>query len=171
MRHLIGSLLVIVTSALASCTLPSDITQPLSSIVPGESYGSVVAKLGSPKNFKDQGNVRVIQYCNYGWVADETVVIAFRDSRVVEIARGDACGPNFYVPPPVMPQVTPILNTGSQTRMCPDGTYVTGSRCKLMPDGSYLGVDGGQTRMCPDGTYVAGSRCKLMPNGTYLGVD
>lgn len=171
MRQALASLLVIAASALASCALPSDISQPLSSIRPGESYGSVVAKLGSPENFKDQGSERIIQYCNYGWAVDETVVIAFRDSKVVGISRGDSCGPNFYVPPPVMPQASPMPNTSGQTRMCPDGTYVKGSRCKLMPDGSYLGVDGDQTRMCPDGTYVVGSRCKLMPNGTYLGVD
>jgi len=85
----------------SSCAVPTDITERLATITTGESYGSVIAKLGTPKEFKTQGNARVIRYCNYGWVADETVLIGFVDNKVVRIERGAKCGPKLAMPAPV----------------------------------------------------------------------
>ena len=29
----------------------------------------------------------------------------------------------------------------NESKLCPDGSYVSGTRCKLQPDGSYTGMD------------------------------
>jgi hypothetical protein len=87
----------------------------------------------------------------------------------------------------------------SQSRLCPDGSYVDRGPCKLCPDGKYIGgggacqitpkgdyvrgnentrpkiapdgsyTSGGKQTLCPDGTYVAGHQCVLAPNGKYVG--
>jgi hypothetical protein len=84
--------------SLASCALPSEISQELEAISPGDSYQSVIAKLGSPESFEERDGVLEIEYCNLGWITDETVKIGFKEDKVLFLDKGAPCGPEIYIP-------------------------------------------------------------------------
>lgn len=85
--------LLLLPILLTACAIPSDITSNLNSIALGDSYSSVIGRLGNPRELLEKDGATVIGYCNYGWLVDESVGISFKNGNVIAIRRGPPCGP------------------------------------------------------------------------------